>query len=35
MAETLVGEAEKLMKDACEAEKEIMTIVENTIKKDI
>ena len=33
MAETLVGEAEKLMKDACEAEKEIMTIVENTIKK--
>ena len=35
MAETLVGEAEKLMKDACEAEKEIMTIVEKTIKKDI
>ena len=35
MAETLVGEAEKLMKDACEAEKEIMTIVENTINKDI
>ena len=35
MAETLVCEAEKLMKDACEAEKEIMTIVEKTIKKDI
>ena len=33
VADGLVAEAEKLMKDADAAEREIMTIVENTIKK--
>lgn len=35
VAQTLVGEADKLMKEACEAERDILTIVEKTINKDI